>query len=76
MAGRQEAGWQEEDDDDDIAPDVTWKGRIPTPPSTPGVHNRARQGKAEGIARPNKALLNHVPVKCVENVKPDIGLVK
>jgi hypothetical protein len=31
------------------------EGRITTPPTTPGVQKRARQGKAEGISRPNKA---------------------
>jgi hypothetical protein len=36
-----------------IKPDM--EGRITTPPTTPGVQKRARQGEAEGISRPNKA---------------------
>jgi hypothetical protein len=31
------------------------EGRITTPPTMSGVHKLARQGKAEGISRPNKA---------------------
>jgi hypothetical protein len=31
------------------------EGRITTPPTMSGVQQRARQGKAEGISRPNKA---------------------
>jgi hypothetical protein len=31
------------------------EGRITTPPTMSGVQKRARQGKAEGISRPNKA---------------------
>jgi hypothetical protein len=31
------------------------EGRITTPPTMSGVQKRARQGKAKGISRPNKA---------------------
>jgi hypothetical protein len=31
------------------------EGRITKPPTMSGVQKRARQGKAEGISRPNKA---------------------
>jgi hypothetical protein len=31
------------------------EGRITTPPAMSGVQKRAKQGKAEGMSRPNKA---------------------
>jgi hypothetical protein len=50
------------------------EGRLTTPPTTPGVQKRARQGKVEGIARLNKR--NHVALKCAETMSSKQSMVR